>query len=367
MSFEQSQPALDYYMVNFASAMFSPDDFTEDGTFASLPHGTGPFQLVEHEPDQYTVLVANDRYHGGRPAADKIRVKVIPDPNTRVAALKAEEIMGVMDLGAIQPAMAAELLKDDRFDYSVSKNTITHYITPNGNRFPFNDPRMRQAVSLLIDRDVIVEEFYGGFPHPTQSILNYVSPFSIDLPVEHDIEKAKALAEEVLGATREDIKIILPTWGLDRYPFRDEAEYLQYLLAELGLDAEIVILDGAAFNEALNEGDFHLARNIQGLPNGEPYTIFSRFMYSEGSTNKSYNLDYANDHVDALLEEIVQLIDMDARADIYRELQEISAADLPNIPVFHDVNLIVFNKQIDGYEALNYGTTLAEIHWRNEQ
>jgi peptide/nickel transport system substrate-binding protein len=363
MSFEQPVPTLIYNMISFGSAMFSPNNFAADGNFNGLPMGTGPFKLVDHEKDQYALLEAFEGYHGDKAKAETIRVRVIPNPDTRLSALKAEEIMGVMDLGALQPSLAKELLKDERFVVSTAKSTITHYLTPNGNKPPFNDPRMKQAVSLLIDRELIVKELYEGYPVASGNILNYTSPFAKDIKAKHDKEMAKALANEALGGAGQTIDLIIPTWGLERYPYKAQAEYIQALLGEIGLEAKISILDGAAFRNALSEGEFNLAMNIQGLPNGEPFIILDRFMSSNGATNKSYNLGYSSQRADQLAEELKTTLDMNERSKKYLELQEISAQELPTIPLFNDTNIIAFNKKIKGYKATLYGTTLSQLEW----
>lgn len=364
ITFDKPMPTLPYNMANFGSAMYSPANFAENADFSGLPKGTGPFKLVEHKKDEYIVLEANEAYYGEKAKTKKVRIKVIPDPETRFSALKAEEIMGVMDLGAITPVLAQELLKDDRFSASVNKSTITHYLSPNGNKAPFDDPKMKEAVSLMIDRELIVKEFYGGYPKPTINILNYASPFAKDIKPVYDPEKAKKLAKEALKDKTMEIDLILPSWALDRYSYKTEAEYMQAVLKDLGLTVNIKVLDGAAFKEAQEKGEFHLAMHIQGLPDLEPYTIFDRFMSSRGATNKAYNLGFKNERVDELLKMLDTTLDLNQRKKIYDELQDISAKDFSTIPLFHDVTLIVYNKAITGYEATIYGTTLPQMEWR---
>lgn len=83
----------------------------------------------------------------------EIIVRNIPNPDVRYAALKAGEILGVLDINAIPPFLADEIKQDDRFAISTNKSTMIRFLnTLNGSRFPFNDVRMRQAVSLAIDR-----------------------------------------------------------------------------------------------------------------------------------------------------------------------------------------------------------------------
>lgn len=363
--FDKPQPTLLYSMVNFSSPIYSPKNFAENGDFNGLPQGTGPFKLVEHEKDSYALLKANENYYGEKAKTDTIRIKVIPDPDTRLAALKAGEIFGVMDLGAIPPEQAQELTKDDRFELSVTRSTISHYVHPNGKTGLFADRRLRKAASLAIDRKMIVAELYRGYPIATANILNATSPFYKEVPMEHDLEKAKELAGKVLGADRKNVRLIVPSYGINRYPYKAQAELIQYQLKEIGLDVEIQILDGAAFKEAQANGEYDLALATQGLPNGEPFTIFNNYLHSEGSSNISYSLGYKNERVDDLLAQAATQLDLEKRQELYNEIQDIAVEEFPTIPLFNDASLIAFNKQIKGYEALLYGTTLAKLEWAN--
>ncbi len=361
--FEEPQPTLLYSMVNFSSPIYSPNNFDEQGDFNGLPQGTGPFKLVEHEKDRYILLEANEDYYGEKARTKNIRIEVIPDPDTRVAALKAGEIVGVMDLGAIPPEQAEELIKDEQFGASFTRSTVSHYIHPNGKNGLFADVRLRQAVSLAIDRTLIVDELYRGYPTATTNILNFTSPYYKEIEIEHDVEKAKSLVKEALGDKDEEVLLIVPSYGIDRYPYKAQAELIQYQLKEIGIDVEIQILDGAAFNEARTNGDFDLALATQGLPNGEPFTILNGYMHSEGASNESNSLGYYNARVDQLLEEAATELDIEKREEIYTQMQQIAAEEFPTIPLFHDASLIVFNNEITGYEALVYGTTLSEVEW----
>ncbi|MCU6790833.1 ABC transporter substrate-binding protein [Paenibacillus sp. WQ 127069] len=363
LSFETPQPTLLYSMVNFSSPIYSPKNFNEKGDFNGLPQGTGPFKLIKHEKDQYALLEAYDGYYGDKAKTKTIRVRVIPDPDTRLSALKSGEIMGVMDLGAIPPALAKELLKDKQFEVSVAKSTISHYLHPNGKKPPFDNPKLRQAISLAIDRQQLVKELYLGYPTATVNFLNVTSPFYKDFKVDYNLAEANKLAAEALGGKREKVDLIVPTYGLDRYPYKAQAELLQAVFKELSLDVDIRILDGAAFKEAQSKGEYNLALATQGLPNGDPFTLFTNYLGSTGSSNKSYSLGYKNDRVDQLLKEAKDALGMDERAKIYNELQALAVQDLPTIPLFNDASLIAYNKKIKGYQATIYGTTLPQLEW----
>lgn len=361
--FEKSLPTLDFAMTDFGSAMFSPKNFDAEGNFNGLPNGTGPFKLKENVLDEYTVIERNEEYYGEKALAKTIKIKVIPDPDTRFSALKSGEVMGVIDLGAIQPVMAKELIKDDNFDISYKPNTITHYILLNGNKFPFDDVKMRQAVSLLIDRKLILDSFYGGLGYPTVNVLNQSTPFYKEFEIEHDVEKAKSLAKEVLGDKRVSVELILKSGELSRYPNKEEAELLQSQLSEIGIDANITILDSAAWSEATKAGNYDMSLKIKGLSSSEPKSLFNSMMKTDSGLNKVWSFGYSNKEVDELIANVSGELDMEKRKEMYNRLQEISVEELPAIPYFNDVNLIAYNKKIEGYEALNYGVSLDKTKW----
>jgi len=362
--FNKPISTLIYNMARFGSAIYSPQCFDiNTGDFTDIAKGTGPFKIVEHEKDQYTLLERNEEYYGDKAKAKKVRVKVIPDAETRFSALKSEEIMGVMDLGAITPELSKELLKDKNFDVSTGKSSITHFISTNGVKGPFSNAKMKEALSLIVDRDLIVDEFFGGYGTSTINILNHTSPFAKEIKPVHDKEGAKEIAKEVLKGETKEVKFIVPSYGVDRYPYKPEAEYIQSAIKDIGLNATITILDGAAFKEAMKKGEYDLAIHPQGLPNAEPFTIFEGYMHSKGSSNKSYSLGYKNQRVDELIDKLKETNDITKREEIYNELQDISAKDPASIPLFQDVNLIAFNKKIKGFEATSYGTTLNKMEW----
>jgi peptide/nickel transport system substrate-binding protein len=363
LEFDRPSPTVLFSMTSFGSAMFSPASFDESGAFTGTPAGTGPFRVVERADDQYAVLERFDDYWGIPAHAERVRIRVIPDANTRVSAFRAEEIMGVLDIGVLPPVLAGQLLTDDRFASTAAPNSIIHYLSLNGTKFPFDDVRMRRAVSLALDRELLAEAFYGGVPAPAAHILNHASPFFIELPVEHDPELARKLSGEVLGEERFQTTFVVPAGFVERYPYREQAEYVQSVLADLGIDAEIRLLEWGAYREAQRTGEYGLGMQIQGLPNGEPSSIFSSFMRSDSGQNRDYSLGFSSPEADRLIAEAEQTLDMEARGEIYRELQRISAREFPVVPLINDVNLFVYNRRIEAYEARVYGVTIDTMRW----
>ena len=358
---------LDYYMTNANSAMYSPKCFegTEEGNFNGLPQGTGPFRMVENAVGEHTVLERNEDYWGEKAAAKTIRIEVIPDINTRFSSLQAEEIMSVADLGGITTPLALELEETGNFDVNAVTSTVSHYLMINHDHFPMSDPKMRQAVSLAIDRQMISDEFFGGYANPTTTILSNCTPFYDPQPVEYNMEKAQKLAKEVLGDARAEVEILIPSGVLDRYPYQEIAAYLQSNLSQIGLDVKTTVLETAASNERRKNGDYDLVLSTQSMSTSEPYSVFQSRMHSKGSMNVRYCFNYYNEEAEKLIDEVLTEMDMDRRVEIYKKLQLIAFEDMPMIPIVDDIRIIASNKQISGYMPGIYGELLENVHWTN--
>lgn len=360
LTFKEPSPTLLYNMTNFGSAIFSPRCFDENYDFKGIAAGTGPFKITENVKDQYVLLERNEDYRGDKAAAKTIRIKTIPDVNTRFSAMKSGEIMGVIDIRAFTPTLAVELAKDPQFAIETTKSTMIDYLCLNGVRPPFDDIRMRKAVSLLIDRSAIAEQIYLGYAAPTANLLNYSTPFYKEFPVEHDIAEAKKLAGEVLGGSRVSVTYLILQNNAEQ---KAEAEFISSLLQQIGVDVTIETYDWAAMWDKQSKGDYGIARHSKGLNNMDGLTMFKQYMYSTGDLNVAYCLGSQDQEVDSLIRRADVELDMAKRREMYDKLQEISVERQPIVPIFNEETLLVYNKKLSGYQAKIYGLELPKIGW----
>ena len=368
LRFKHPVPMLIYRMAGWGSAMFSPKCFnSETGDWTGIAKGTGPFQIVERVPDSYAVLERFDGYHGEKAKAKRIRIRTIPSPDTRYSAMKSGEIQGVLDLGGLAPIMAEELERDGRFSVNSAHSTISHYLTLNGSRFPFQDERMRRAIDLAVDREKIVNHYFRGFAVPTRSFLNSTNPFGhIEKPV-YDPVKAKELAREVLGDKRVTVKFLLPQYGMARYPYKVISEFIQAELKPLGLDAKIVMVDSMTSKKLMRSGDYDLSIGTRGLGNLDPTSLLSEYFASDGATNKANHIGYENAVVDDCFERLKTTYDIDERRAIYTEILDQLLLHPPGmIPLMEDENIAVSSNALGGYDAAVYGITLDKVYWKKE-
>ncbi len=364
--FSEPITTLDALLGDYGSPMISPNCFdVETGEITSMVIGTGPYKIKEHVPDQYAVFERNDDFYGTPAKIRQYRVNCIPDSETRYSALTSEEVMGLIDNGAIMVDVAVNLTEtDDRFVLEPTRSHMSHYMYVNGSKEYLKDVRLRQAISMALDRDLLNDTLYAGLCHPAYGILSYQTPLYKEITGEYNLEKAKELAAEVLGDTRLQTKMILGQRVVDGYPVKSMAEYIQSVLKELGIDMEIEILDNSVNTETLKSGDYDFGITVTGLNSADPYSFFQSWMASDGSYNTQYHWEYNNAEADQLLEEVLHESDPAKRQEIYSRLQDISSEDLPMIPILYYTNVNIHNKAITGYTSELYdGVSIPTIEW----
>jgi ABC-type transport system substrate-binding protein len=246
----------------------------DDGETVTGYIGTGPFTIKEHIRAQYMVLVKNAHYWQGHVAIDRIRLKVIPDAETRAIALEAGEIhlTGYDHFDKI-PNESVTRLKGLPFVKTKTMGTPNQpsvsYLVINYQREPFTDLRIRKAIAFGIDRKPLQDMM-----SETGRVLS--GPFSADhrlnnpriQTVSYDPVKAKALLSEA-GWTDTDGDGMLDKNGRQfslkiSFSFFDPqykivAELVQAQLKALGISVKLEMLELGAHVSVMRNKDYDLA------------------------------------------------------------------------------------------------------------
>ncbi len=221
------------------------------------PVGNGPFRFVAHEPSRRWVFAANPDFPpalGGPPALQRFIVVVVDDPTTKLAALTAGEV----DFAGIQPAHAAFVRKNPALAVLDYPLILPYGIVFNTRQPPFDDPRVRLAVALAIDRREIVDGYLYGFgtvadgPVPP-GIPGYVPVRSI--PADPDS------ARRLLGGQRIAFELI--TVGSGEAALE---QMIQARLAAVGFDVAIRQLELTAFLARVSPARRDFSAAVLGTP-----------------------------------------------------------------------------------------------------
>ena len=234
---------IEYWLGSTAGMMVSPAAL-KDGVFGGTLQGigTGPFKLKSFEANVRTILSRNDTYWGGtagRPSG--FEHHYVPDGRARLNALRSGQAnIAQIDARQIPEAKAAGLSLQ-----VVEKNAIWD-IYPNLSKGPLGDLRVRKAIMYAIDREAIAEGLTFGSAKAIRQVWSSQSPFFVkELEDRYPFDQAKAkalLAEAGLKDGFEMTQLLL-----NNSEYRQIAEALQAMLAEVGIRVKFDVVDVSQF------------------------------------------------------------------------------------------------------------------------
>ncbi|MFO7855036.1 MAG: ABC transporter substrate-binding protein [Paracoccaceae bacterium] len=224
-----------FLLFNLSQGDASIVDPSDVETNATDPVGTGPYRFASWTRGDRLVLEAVEDHRDAEPGMmQRITFRFIGEAPAAVAALLAEEIDAFPGMPA--PETLEQFKADPRFDVVVGTTEGEIILAMNNARPPFDDVRVRRAISHALDRPAIVEGAYYGYGEPIGSFFPPHHAAYVDLTgmYPHDPEKARALLAE---AGVEDLEV---TMRLPHFPYaRRSGEIIQQQLAEAGIDAKI--------------------------------------------------------------------------------------------------------------------------------
>lgn len=321
--------AQDVGLLNVFASPYQMAIFPEGATdLETAPIGTGPFSFVEYVSGSHATLTKFDDYwNPDQPLLAGIEFRMLPDEETRVAAIRTGEI----DMTWVAtPAVAASAAEGgDVVVIAEGYNKPVQLYLNNGNE-ALADVRVRQAISLALDRQEFIDLVAMGDGDFTTAIPStdtfWAYPDRHALPnYQQDIEQAKALLAEAGYGDG----LTLRLQSSDLITHVTDAEILRDQLSKVGITAEISVYDSGQAFANLTARDYDLAI-AGGRANADPDTYFYSDFHSVNAD--SSRTAYPGDPVlDALLDQGRTESDPAVRQGIYYQVQEFIAEQAPMI------------------------------------
>ena len=324
--------------------------------FMQKPIGTGPFRLVEFRKGSHVLLERHPEYwKKDRPYLDRIIFRVLPDDTARVIAMEKGEA-DVAVYGTLPESDIERLTKLPHIQHS---NEGMDGIGPVAN-LTFNvrdklmgDPKVREAISLALDRRAISNVIFYGLAKPTTSPIFPGNPlFNKALPpYKYDLKRANELLDEA-GYKRAagGVRFVMT---LDFLPYgatwQRLADYTRAQLRQIGIDATIRSLDlGAWLKVIYTDWDFQATFNF-GNTYADPAIGVGRY-YVSSSIRKgapfTNGAGYANPRVDELFANAAVESDPVKRKAMYDEVQEVMYRELPVAQLVAMPTTTVWNRRV---------------------
>jgi peptide/nickel transport system substrate-binding protein len=340
--------------------------------FNRNPVGTGPYKFSKWVDKQFIELVANDGYYEGRPHIDRWIMRFIPDPSTNLLELKNGGVDGM----TLQPDQFARETDGPDFTRMARKirldgRSLYTYAGFNLRRPPFNDKRVRLALSHAIDRDELIKGVLQGLARPCSGPYSPLSPaYNHEVkPVSFDLKESARLLDEAGWKLGKDgirskdgkpLKFRLITnQGNDSR--KKIVLILQQQFAKLGVTAEVQMYEWSLYlKNYIDTLDFDMC--VMAWNTGIDPDQFL-IWHSSQTAPKQFNMvGYKNPVVDRLLEQGRTTMDQAARVKIYQRMHAIIAEDQPYAFLYSPDDLSAISLKFQG---LSDTPTGYDWYWPN--
>ncbi len=331
-------------------------------SFNTAPIGTGPYILKKLEFSKQIVLEANANYFEHRPKIDKIVFHVIADPMTRFLMLKSGEI----DIDGLEPMQYERQLDKPFHSKFATLELPSHsytYLGFNLRLKKFQDPRVREALSLAINRQEIIDLLFlnhgkvctGPFLPGSKGFNDAVKA------PQHDIARAKALLKAAGYDAAHPLTFEIATSNSNAIrPYA--AEILQRQLLDIGVEVTLRVMEWQAFlNTVVSPRKFEtvlLGWALSLTP--DPYALW----HSQSDVPGGFNLvGYHSSQTDRLIERMESSTDPETIAAFQRQIFAHIAHDNPYLFLVIPNEINVYSRRISGIKPTINGIWEDYIDW----
>jgi len=305
--------------------------------------GIGPFKFTGREEGVQAVFEAFPDYFRGKPKIDKLVFRVIPEASERILLVSK----GVADIAWEVSPKDARLVKDDpNVNLVVAPSTRFTFIAFNEHIEPFDNVKVRQALSYAFPYEEVLEQVWYGMAERA------LSPFPKGIPsykpvveYKHDLDMAKKLLDEAGFPDGFKTQLYYRV-GIDYQ--KDTVVWFQSECKKIGVEIELIGEPEASIKEKWIAGTLPMfIRDVSPwIP--DPGYLVGFFYKSDGSFNQR-SIFYSNEEVDRLHEENMYEPDIKKRNAAYGRIQEIIAADAPEIWCYLNSWIMPMHKRVKGY------------------
>ena len=321
---------------------YSPDKIDSDSTCG----GIGPYKIAKWVRDQEMDLVANPNWYGDPPKTPNIIIKYFADATTMRLAVENGEID--IALKSLNPTDYADLKKNPKLQVIEGPGAYIRYIVFNVKMKPFDDPKVRQAISYAVDRQTIVDKVYQGTHEPLYTMIPIGMWSHKDTFPKRDLDKAKQLLQEAGYSADNPLKIDL-WWTPTHYgdTESDMASVVKEALEETGMiKVNLQSAEWATYTEQFGSMGMFLLGWYPDYMDPDDYT----YPFAASDASDDIGSNYASPEMDALFAKEQAATDLRGadREKVFEQIQQLWAKDVPTIPLSQGKLLVVAQKNVSG-------------------
>lgn len=305
--------------------------------------GNGAFKLEKWVQDEVVIVARNPYYvFGDEIHLEKISYLPIGSLDTELRAFDTNKLHRTNSV----PPQKLNLFRTERTDVLREDDLFgTYFFNLNVERPPLDDPRVRRALALTVDRYEITNFVTnGGQPSATSFIPDGLAGYTGATGYEENIEEAQRLLAEAGfpgGEGFPQLTLIYNT--LESH--RSIAQAVQEMWrTHLGIEIALLNQEWKVFLQTIQDGDYDISRS--GWVGGTDPEGYLDLFNSESGNNRS---NYSNPAFDALFLEASQQIDPQRRMELFREAEAIIVRDMPVIPIYHYLEFYLLRPEVQNW------------------
>jgi peptide/nickel transport system substrate-binding protein len=329
------------------SSILSADLIASKADFGKIENaiGSGPFKVDKWVPDSVMDLSRNPHfYEPGKPYADKVKVSIIPNADTLIAAIKT----GAIDFTWSLDPRVGKLAKSGGLAVAKTGDLNRYQLLVQTDKPPFTNQKLRTAVSYALDRDAIIQAAALGDATPVGpvgALSRFALPTSEFPSWTHDPAKAKQLLAEAGDPSGFRFTLLTQTSDPDNAPTISQT--VQSQLKAVGIDANVKIMEFASWVEHWKTGDYQMAP-AQSEGAADPDILLYQFFHSKGGRNFVTG-NWNTPELDKLLDQGRATTDFAKRKAIYDQAQRILVDGLPMLWLYAGYLYSIMSDRVQGF------------------
>lgn len=314
-------------------------------TVNDAPVGTGPFKFESNDHGVAIKVVKNENYWDTEQAKSaSITFKTIPEDFTRIAEL---ETGGADLIYPVSPVDVERIEASGSAHVQQSKSANLTYLGFNTEVEPFNQKEVRQAISMAINKESLIDGLLEGRALPAIGpIPSTVHGYSDKIDtLGYDVDKAKALLKE--AGYEDGFKTTLLTYGTSANA--DLAVFIQAELENIGIEVDIETMEVGAYLDSTGEGNTEMFIGSWGTVTLDAdYGLYPMF-HSSNAGNSGNRSFLNNEDIDKGLQAAREEGDEQTRLELYEQVQNLLAEEAPVAYLYHSELLAGLNNDVDGF------------------
>lgn len=338
-------PLFDYRLLRFAIVPPGYVESVGDEKFVISPLGTGPFRFVEWVRGERIVLTANRSYWRGRPKVDRVVFRFMPEASSRTSALRA----GEAHIATLVPFPDVAVLRRES-NLKVVSSLIDRslFVMFNHESPELQDKRVREALNLAVDKELIISEVVGGFGRALKGQLITPDWTGYDpsiLAYRYDPKKAREMLQATGFNFNATLEFITPVarWMQDK----EIAEAVAGQLAQVGVKTTITPMETGLWLRRVFIDRAMKHFSLVGL--NVPFPDASAML--ENQLSESPNSYYRNAEYDRTVRLLRTTVDPAKRRELIRQAIAIMRDDPPAIFLHQLSNIYGVSIRVQGFQA----------------